>query len=195
MLRYSLLRILVFLFFLLGFFLVLELADVELGSMGVFWLVVAAALASMVASLFLLKAPRADFSAQIDDAIAKREASRSRKHAVSDEAVEDDAPYGPGSARSAADGSGPEGWAIKGNADSGLFHTEESPGYENTRAEVWFADEASAIAAGALAVSSADLTRRAVAVRGAKAAPLGLYPLWCTFATALSTHIWVLNRR
>ncbi|OLT25199.1 hypothetical protein BJF82_05375 [Kytococcus sp. CUA-901] len=89
MLRYSLLRILVFLFFLLGFFLVLELADVELGSMGVFWLVVAAALASMVASLFLLKAPRADFSAQIDDAIAKREASRSRKHAVSDEAVED----------------------------------------------------------------------------------------------------------
>lgn len=65
-----------------------------------------------------------------------------------DEAVEDDAPYGPGSARSAADGSGPEGWAIKGNADSGLFHTEESPGYENTRAEVWFADEASAIAAG-----------------------------------------------
>ena len=65
-----------------------------------------------------------------------------------DEAGEDDAPYGPGSARSAADGSGPEGWAIKGNADSGLFHTEESPGYENTRAEVWFADEASAIAAG-----------------------------------------------
>ncbi|QRO87530.1 hypothetical protein [Kytococcus sedentarius] len=65
-----------------------------------------------------------------------------------DEAVEDDAPYGPGSARSAADGSGPEGWVIKGNADSGLFHTEESPGYENTRAEVWFADEESAIAAG-----------------------------------------------
>ena len=43
----------------------------------------------LLASLFLLKAPRADFSAQIDDAIAKREAARSRKHAVSDEAVED----------------------------------------------------------------------------------------------------------
>lgn len=54
---------------------------------------------------------------------------------------------------------------------------------------------ASAVAAGLLTVSSADLTRRAVAVRGAKAAPLGLYPLWCAFATALSTHIWVLNRR
>lgn len=53
----------------------------------------------------------------------------------------------------------------------------------------------SAIAAGVLTVSSADLTRRAVSVRGAKAAPLGLYPLWCAFATALSTHIWALNRR
>ena len=53
----------------------------------------------------------------------------------------------------------------------------------------------SAVAAGVLAVSSADLTRRAVAVRGASAAPLALYPAWCAFATALSTHIWVLNRR
>ena len=53
----------------------------------------------------------------------------------------------------------------------------------------------SAVAAGALAVSSADLTRRAVQVRGAPAAPLALYPLWCAFATALSTHIWFLNRR
>ncbi|WP_395312184.1 TspO/MBR family protein [Mycobacterium sp. AMU20-3851] len=54
---------------------------------------------------------------------------------------------------------------------------------------------ASAVTAGLLAASSADLTRRAVAVRGAKAAPLGLYPLWCTFATVLSTSIWALNRR
>jgi translocator protein len=53
----------------------------------------------------------------------------------------------------------------------------------------------SAIAAGALAVSSADLTRRATAVSGASAAPLALYPAWCAFATALSTHIWLLNRR
>jgi tryptophan-rich sensory protein len=52
-----------------------------------------------------------------------------------------------------------------------------------------------ALAAGALTVSSADLTRRAARVNGTKAAPLGLYPLWCAFATALSTHIWVLNRR
>jgi len=52
----------------------------------------------------------------------------------------------------------------------------------------------SALAAGALAVSSADLTRRAVDANGAQAAPLALYPLWCGFATALSSRIWSLNR-
>ena len=54
---------------------------------------------------------------------------------------------------------------------------------------------ASAAVAAALAASSADLTRRAIAVRGAGAVPLTLYPIWCTFAAALSTHIWLLNRR
>ena len=53
----------------------------------------------------------------------------------------------------------------------------------------------SALAAGVLTLSSADLTRRAVEVRGARAAPLALYPLWCAFATVLSTHIWILNKR
>ncbi len=53
----------------------------------------------------------------------------------------------------------------------------------------------SAVTAGALAVSSADLTRRSVAARGAKAAPMAAYAAWTAFATALSTHIWVLNRR
>ncbi len=59
-----------------------------------------------------------------------------------------DAPYGKGSARPAADGSGPEGWLIKGNADSMLFHGPDSPAYEQTIAEVWFLDEAAAAAAG-----------------------------------------------
>lgn len=52
----------------------------------------------------------------------------------------------------------------------------------------------SAVAAAALTASSADLTRRAVGVRGAPAGALGLYPLWCAFATLLSTRIWWLNR-
>lgn len=53
----------------------------------------------------------------------------------------------------------------------------------------------SAIAAAALTASSIDLTRRSIAVQGGKAAPLAAYPAWCAFATALSTHIWALNRR
>lgn len=53
----------------------------------------------------------------------------------------------------------------------------------------------SAVAAAALAVSSADLASRAVAVQGARAAPLALYPIWCAFATLLSVHVWFLNRR
>lgn len=52
-----------------------------------------------------------------------------------------------------------------------------------------------ALTAGALAASSADLARRAVAVRGGRAAPLAAYPVWCAFAAVLSTHIWWLNRR
>ena len=54
---------------------------------------------------------------------------------------------------------------------------------------------ASAMAAAALTASSADLTRRAIDARGAGGAPLGLYPLWCGFATLLSSRIWWLNRR
>jgi benzodiazapine receptor len=53
---------------------------------------------------------------------------------------------------------------------------------------------ASAVGAAALTASSADLARRSVAVRGAPAGPLVLYPLWCAFATALSARIWWLNR-
>ncbi len=57
-------------------------------------------------------------------------------------------PYGPGSATPADDGSGPQGWAVKGNAGSMLFHNEESPSFTATRAEVWFESEEAAKAAG-----------------------------------------------
>ena len=46
------------------------------------------------------------------------------------------------------DGSQPEGFPIKGNADSMLYHTPESPYYEQTEAEVWFATAEAAEAAG-----------------------------------------------
>lgn len=51
-----------------------------------------------------------------------------------------------------------------------------------------------AVVAAALTASSADLTRRAVAAQGPRGAALAPYPLWCAFATALSTRIWMLNR-
>lgn len=53
---------------------------------------------------------------------------------------------------------------------------------------------AAALGAAALTASSADLVRRTAEAtpRGARA--LLPYPLWCGFATALSTHIWRLNR-
>jgi hypothetical protein len=57
-------------------------------------------------------------------------------------------PYGKGSAKADADGSGPAGWLIKGNADSMLFHGPDSPAYEQTIAEAWFFDEDTARAAG-----------------------------------------------
>lgn len=54
---------------------------------------------------------------------------------------------------------------------------------------------ASAIGAAVLAASSADLARRTAAADPRAGAVLLPYPLWCTFATVMSGHIWVLNRR
>ena len=52
----------------------------------------------------------------------------------------------------------------------------------------------SAVAAGALAASSADLARRAGDADPKLGVALAPYPLWCSFATLLSTAIWRLNR-
>jgi translocator protein len=51
-----------------------------------------------------------------------------------------------------------------------------------------------AVVAAALTASSSDLTRRAVAADGPRGAVLAPYPVWCAFATLLSTRIWMLNR-
>lgn len=56
--------------------------------------------------------------------------------------------YGVGSVEPAEDGSGPEGWTVKGNTGSMLFHTADSPSYDAVRAEVWFDSEESARNAG-----------------------------------------------
>ena len=53
---------------------------------------------------------------------------------------------------------------------------------------------AAAITALALTLSSADLARRTANVNTAAGAALVSYPLWCAFATKLSTDVWRLNR-
>jgi len=78
--------------------------------------------------------------------------------AVEEEAVEAEAPaadeapaeapFGSGSHAPLADDSMPEGFPIKGNADSMKFHQPEGRWYEGTVAEVWFDTAESAIAAG-----------------------------------------------
>lgn len=50
------------------------------------------------------------------------------------------------------------------------------------------------LSAAALALSSADLTRRAADADPKLGAALAPYPLWCGFATVLSADIWRLNR-
>jgi large subunit ribosomal protein L4 len=58
------------------------------------------------------------------------------------------ADFGPGSHAPLADGSQPEGFPVKGNADSMLYHVPGSSFYARTVAEVWFADPEAAEAAG-----------------------------------------------
>ncbi len=62
----------------------------------------------------------------------------------------DESPYGDGS-HALIDGDPdqmPEGFPVKGNADSKLYHNEDSPFYGRTKAEVWFASDEAAEAAG-----------------------------------------------
>jgi uncharacterized membrane protein ArfC len=58
---------------------------------------------------------------------------------------EDEEPYGVGSFRGATP---PSGYTVKGNDESKLYHSPESPSYGVTRAEVWFRDVETAEAAG-----------------------------------------------
>ncbi|TDU82330.1 hypothetical protein EV138_7220 [Kribbella voronezhensis] len=67
-----------------------------------------------------------------------------------DEPMDDVPPgrYGEGSADAVPHQGPPDGFTIKGNAQSMLFHTPESPYYGRTRPEVWFRTEADAERAG-----------------------------------------------
>ncbi|NMI00419.1 50S ribosomal protein L17 [Pseudonocardia sp. K10HN5] len=69
--------------------------------------------------------------------------------AVEESTSTEDAPYGEGSHAPLADASeAPEGFPIKGNEDSKLYHVPGSAHYDRTVAEVWFASPEAAEAAG-----------------------------------------------
>ena len=59
-----------------------------------------------------------------------------------------DEPYGVGSIRIVAGADVPSGYTIKGNENSMLYHTPDSPSYKVTIAEIWFRDEDTAARAG-----------------------------------------------
>jgi len=68
---------------------------------------------------------------------------------VEESASTDEAPYGEGSHAPLDDpDEAPEGFEIKGNADSMLYHLPGTPFYNRTVAEVWFATAEAAEAAG-----------------------------------------------
>ena len=70
------------------------------------------------------------------------------KDAAPGDAGSDDAPYGAGSHAPLPDNAQPDGYPIKGNADSMLYHLPEGSHYGRTIAEVWFATEEDAQKAG-----------------------------------------------
>jgi len=68
---------------------------------------------------------------------------------VEESASTNEAPYGEGSHAPLEDpAEAPEGFEIKGNADSMLYHVPGSSHYDRTVAEVWFASPEAAEAAG-----------------------------------------------
>jgi large subunit ribosomal protein L4 len=91
----------------------------------------------------------ADQAATAKEAPAKKPVAKSS--APAEGSAADDEPatqYGEGSHPANEDGSEPEGFPIKGNADSMLYHVPDSRFYNQTVAEVWFATEEAAEAAG-----------------------------------------------
>ena len=95
------------------------------------------------------KAPKAAMSPEEAEAKAAKKAEKlASAETETDEVAQakvDEHPYGP---HSYVGEDVPEGFDIKGNADSMKYHTPESPYYSRTVAEVWFDSVEAAEAAG-----------------------------------------------
>ena len=81
---------------------------------------------------------------------AAAETQAAEAAAAEDGAVEEPTPVElpAGAVAATEDGSAPEGYTVKGNADSGKYHVEGSQWYDQTDAEFWFKDAEAAEAAG-----------------------------------------------
>jgi len=91
----------------------------------------------------------AETSASSTEAAEATEVAEASEAPAEESTATADAPYGEGSHAPLADPSeAPEGFPIKGNEDSKIYHVPESPHYGRTVAEVWFASTEAAEAAG-----------------------------------------------
>lgn len=112
------------------------------------WLLVSALLGGILTAALLIRRYAVRV---VTERVLPAEAAKDAQPAalVDADEVGEDGPYGVGSALALADGSAPhERFTIKGNANSGLYHSLESPYYGRTIAEIWFDTEDRAIAAG-----------------------------------------------
>lgn len=101
------------------------------------------------------RAARVAASRADEEAVEEWEAEDADQDEIAN--VEDETPYGEGSIAPPEDGSIPEGFEIKGNVDSMMYHRPDGRWYEPTVAEVFFATAEAAEAAGfAEAGTSAD---------------------------------------
>lgn len=78
---------------------------------------------------------------------ADEKPAEKKEEAQDDTAADSDLPAGAHAPLDDPD-EAPEGYPIKGNANSKKYHTPESPFYDRTVAEIWFATEEDAEAAG-----------------------------------------------
>lgn len=87
-----------------------------------------------------------------DEAKAADAETKAAEDAAADETTTEESPAAvelpKGAVAANEDGSAPEGYSVKGNADSGKYHVEGSQWFEQTIAEFWFVDAEAAEAAG-----------------------------------------------
>ena len=95
-----------------------------------------------------------DLVEDIEDVVEGEDTADDAAEAIADADADGEAdnvdasPYGEGSAAPLEDDSAPEGFTIKGNADSMKYHEPDGRWYESTIAEVWFNSVEAAEAAG-----------------------------------------------